>query len=423
MFIVSPILFLLTTAGIIICLRRLNNFQRNCILFTLAQLLILIFASANTEAAPQRYILINIILLSPFAANMLDVTLQKKHGSIFVIIFLFVFLGMNWVKSFYYSPLFADAVKAGKYLKKQFELGLITNSEQICSEFAFRLITGKLSNNYKDITLLSSAHGALAAYSGKPRNFLFNILKLPEIHKITDNQTVRDFNNFNNIYAISSKLKNKRVKKIILENREIIDFIPHNFRLEKIIGKYIIFSINDLKKDHPYDMHNIDREMNLIDKSFSKGVSIKGYRYKAFIFPHMLSILWELNEEFSILKPYKLKITFRNLLDPKKKFERIIKPIFYWYKINSISHSFFVKDNIPLFLPPGMPSGDYSVKISLAGHKPANLKTKVMKNELSKMEIYLSNVTLISSKRDVLADFLSNRNRDWKLLVKTLIVL
>jgi hypothetical protein len=423
MFIISPILFFLITAGTIFRFRNLKNFQRNCVLFTLAQLVILTLTSATTESAPQRYVLINVILLSPFAANMLNNALQKRRCYKFIISILVIFVMINWVKSFYFPTHYDDAVKTGKYLKEQFRLGLITNSEQICSEFAYRFISGKLSNNYKDLILQSSAHGALAAYSGKPGNFMFNILHLPETHKITENQGVKDINNFNNIYTINSKLKKMQVKKIILESRELAGFIPHNFYLEKIIGKYIIFSSNELEKRFPEYKHEIDRKMKMINKSISKKVNIKGYKYEGFIFPHTLSILWELNKEVSIMKPHKLKITFSNLLEPKIKFERILKPIFYWYKIDSISNSFFVRDNIPLYLPPGMPSGDYSVKISFAEHNPANFKTKVLKNGLSQMEIYISNVTLISSRRDVLADFLRSRNRDWKLLVKTLIVL
>jgi hypothetical protein len=69
-----------------------------------------------------------------------------------------------------------------------------------------------------------------------------------------------------------------------------------------------------------------------------------------------------------------------------------------------------------------MPNGDYSLKLSLVKQLPGDFNSQEKEKKLSK-EIVLTHVTLISSKREVLIDFLRNKNHDWKLLAKTLIVL
>ena len=190
MFIVSPLLFICLLAGLAAHYRSLIKIQRNYLWFILAQLALLMSAALfglGTTAAPQRYVLIDVILLTPFAAYGLSHLWQKKYGNLFVILILFLYVGVSLVKSLSFSTQYKDIAKVGQYLKEGFESGFIAPSDQISSELAFRRITGQLLATQQDFLIQTSAHAALAVYSGRPRNFLFNILQTKEKEMLRDN--------------------------------------------------------------------------------------------------------------------------------------------------------------------------------------------------------------------------------------------
>ena len=411
MLIVSPFIFLFSILSLFFTYKKLKSIQRNYLLFILAQLTVLMLASvygAGTKAAPQRYVLINIILLAPFAARMLSFIWFNKFGSIFIVCFLSIYIGINCLKSFCYSPIYKDTIKIGRYLKHNFNA---LPSEQLCSEIAFRSIIGRPLNTEKDFLILSSEHAALEAYSEKPRNFLFNIIKLKKEDVLKSKYSTI------NVSEISAKLEKMHVRKIILQNRELMDWIPSDFHLEKAIGNYGIFSKGYSSHVIPSMITEIEKPMNSVNETMGKGIRLMGYKYGESFFPNNISLYWKLNRNYSNNNTYKFKMTFILLKNPEKRFERIVTPIFHLNKIGKISEPIFVIDNIALFLPPHMQNGGYSLKISLIEQKP-NKEQDCLLNEIK-----LLPVTLIYSKRQVLANILKGNDVDWKLLAKTLLIL
>lgn len=430
MFIVSPSLFLLIILSLIFGYRDFKNIQRTYLFLILSQLAIMIMASiygAGTTAVPQRYVLVNVILLVPFAAHLLSRFQQQKEGCMLVGFILLIFIGVNGYKSFSPPSYYKDTVKVGKYLKKSFKSGMISNLDQISSELAFRRITGNLFVTEKERLMLLSSHAALEVHSGKPKNFLFDVLQLPKnqifqkTHS-TNDDTGADFTSINH-FQTSAKLKEMRVKKIILQNRELMDWIPPEFHLETTINNYAIFSHNFPAQFLSENSLDMDKGMNVIDEPMCKGIRLRAYAYKGGIFPDTLSLLLELDKRYCDDNTYKIKMKFSHLRNPEKKFERIITPIFHWYKIETLSESLLVKDDISLLLPPHMPRGDYCLKIFLIEQAPDNVYSIGKSEDWDDKGITLSPLTLISSKREVLMDFLKNRYVDWGLLAKTLLVL
>lgn len=426
-FIVSPFLSIFILIGLGGYYRSLKKVQKTYIRFILAQLAFLVLATLyglGTTAAPQRYVLISVILLTPFAAHGLSHLWQKKYGVILVISILFIYIGLSFFKSFFYSTQYKDVVKAGKYLKDHFESGFISPSEQMSSELAFRRITGQLLATQQDFINQSSAHAALAVYSGRPRNFLFNILETKEKEMLRDEQSADEDSNTKmislNHSTIASKLKGMQVAKIILRDRELMDWIPHDFHLEKTIGHYAIFSSNLPTPPLPSNETGFNKGMNFLKQNLGKGIVLRGYRYEGSIFPDSLSLLWKLDEKYDPRNTYKMKMRFLSLKNPEKKFVRVISPIFQWYKIDKLSEGILVGDNISLFLPVDMPNGEYSLKISLMEQVPDTIPPK--NDSLSGEELTLGSLTLISSKREVLRDVLRGEGFNWKLLMKTLVI-
>ncbi len=429
MLIISPALFLLIILSLIIGYRSLKNIQRTYLFLILSQLTIMIIASmygAGTTSTPQRYVLINVILLVPFAAHLLSHFWQKKESRMLVGFILLIFIGVNGYKSFSPPSYYKDIVEVGKYLKKSIKSGMISHLDQISSELAFRRITGKLFVTEKERLILLSSHAALEVHSGKPKNFLFDVLQLPEDQILlktnsTTNNTGADFTSKNH-FQTSAKLKEMRVKKIILQNRELMDWIPPDFHLEKIINNYAIFSHNSPTQFLP-ENKPADKGIKFIDKPMAKGIRLVGYKYKGGIFADGLSLLWELEKGHYDTDRYKIILRFTYIREPIRKFERVIRPIFHWYKIGKLTEKVLIKDNISLFLPNSMPNGDYSLRIILID-KFSDGVTYIRKtDDWNDKEITLLPLTLISSKREVLMNFLKNRYVEWKLLAKILLVL
>jgi len=428
LFIVSPFLFVFILIGLIVHYRSLTYIQRTYLWFTLAQFAFMILATLyglGTTAAPQRYVLIHATLLTPFAAYSLSRLWQKEFGKTLVISILFLYIGIGVVKSFFYPSQYRDITKVGKYLKDNFESGILSPSDQISSELAFRRITGALYPTVQDYLIQSSAHAALAVYSGRPRNFLFNILYLKEKEMLKDIPSARGGNDLKGISihrsTLGLNLKEMGVTKIILGDRELIDWIPSDFYLEKTIGNYAIFSYNLPTPPLPSSEPKFNKGMNVLDENLGEGIILRAYGYDGGLLPNSLSLLWKLDKEYDPHRLYKIKLTFLSQKNPEKKFTRMITPLFKWYKIDQLSDSAFVEENIGLFLPPGMPNGEYSLKVSLM-EQCLDPFPKEKKSLLGK-ELTLAALPLISSKRELFRDALRSGGFNWKLLMKTLIVL
>ncbi|MCP4688222.1 MAG: hypothetical protein GY859_09235, partial [Desulfobacterales bacterium] len=82
MILVSPALFLFTLSGLLIRRPLSDRIRGGYCFFILAQLAILMAASiygVGTKAAPQRYVMIHVLLLSPFAGHALSLLWKKKR--------------------------------------------------------------------------------------------------------------------------------------------------------------------------------------------------------------------------------------------------------------------------------------------------------------------------------------------------------
>jgi hypothetical protein len=428
MFVVSPFLLVCILIGLVVCYRSLTKIQRDFLWFVLAQFALMVLATLyglGTTAAPQRYVLISMILLTPFAAHWLSYLWQRKYAKVLVILFLFAYIGIGFVKSLSYPTQYQDIAKVGKYLKENSESGIVSPAEQICSELVFRLISGQLLTRQLDFLIQSSDHAALAAFSGRPRNFLFNILQIREKEMLEDRPSANEDGGSENIplnrSIIASKLKEMQIAKIVLRDRGLMDGIPDNFHLEKTIGKYAIFSSNLDVLPLPSNKPVVNKRMHFLNENLGKGITLSGYRYKGNILPDSLSLLWKLDEKYDAISDYKVKIVFTSLKNPEKKFRIIVSPIFQWYKMDRLSDSASIEDNVPLFLPLDMPNSEYSLKVSLVEQTADTSPFK--KERLSEKELTLAPLLLISSKREALGDVFKGEGLNWKALGKILITL
>ena len=417
MFLISPLLFLITLLSLIFTFKTFTSDQKKYLYFNLSQLLLMVIASVygvGTKAAPQRYVLINVVLLAPFAAFFLSKLWRKKYGKSLLIGIVSVLLLINCFKAFHFSSRYQNTANVGKYLKTCFEQGQIRSEEQICSELAFRVLNKKMNLPEQEYLVLSSEHAALAAYSEKPGNFIFNIVKLRQ--KIIDQTALPlDTGTLSNFFEINQFLTKNQVTRIILKDRELMEMIPPGYVIEKMIGKYAIFSRNRISfSAEEEDVKK--RSYSAVNRTMGTGISLQGYRFEKGWFPDNLTLFWKMNEGFDYKKKYKLNIRFQFIPNPEITFERHITPIFNLKAYDLREQLGLIEDSIPLYLPEKFPNGKYRLKIFFE-----NIKDSKEKIVLS--EIDLPPIFLIYSKREVLKDIISRGRWDLDLLTKTLITL
>jgi len=286
MFLISPPLFLITLLSLFFTFRTFNPIQKKYLYLILSQLFLMMIASvygAGTKAAPQRYVLINVVLLAPFAAFFLSKLWEKKYGKSLLIGVVSVLLLINCFKAFHYPSLYQNTANVGKYLKTCFEQVRIRSEEQICSELTFRVLNKKMNLPEQEYLVLLSEHAALAAYSERPGNFIFNIVKLRQ--KIVD-QTALPLNKspLSNFFEINQFLTKNQVTRIVLKDRELMELIPSGYVIEKMIGKYTVFSRNRISfSTNEKDVKK--RQYTAVNRTMGTAISLQGYRFEKGWFP------------------------------------------------------------------------------------------------------------------------------------------
>ncbi|MFC2171016.1 hypothetical protein ACFLU6_00115 [Acidobacteriota bacterium] len=429
MFIISPLIFLLAWTSILLNFRRLKSTHKIYLCFVLGQLLIIVAASSfgiNTKAAPQRYVMINMLLLAPFAASFLSSLWRKRSWRAAVLAVLCIHLLVCGIKAFFYPLTFRDSIAIGKSLKEGFESGEILDSEQILSDVSLRVITGNPFTNETEYLQLTCAHVAMSVYSAKPRNFVINIQKVgdsdllmnprDQVEQAGDTPDSLDHS------KLESRLRELNIRRIILTNRELTSYVPRDFRLIETVGTYLLFS----KDTHPQSFPERETEemdkIRAINEPLNEKVRLAGYGYRGKVFPDGLILQWKLERDIENIGSYMVKLTFINVEDREKRFNRTAVPVFHWISKGMPGESILVNDVFPLSLPPGLPAGDYSAQISLVDNAHLDTKGNAQIDDTKRI-ITLAPVTLISSKREVLFDFLKGRNRDFILLGKVLLTL
>ncbi|MBI5603280.1 MAG: glycosyltransferase family 39 protein [Deltaproteobacteria bacterium] len=417
MFLISPPLFLITLLSLFFSFKTFNPDQKKYLYLVLSQLLLMMIASVygvGTKAAPQRYVLINVVLLAPFAAFFLSQLWEKKYGKNLLIGMVSILLLINCFKAFHFSSRYQNTANVGKYLKTCFEQGQIRSEEQICSELTFRVLNKKMNLPEQEYLVLSSEHAALAAYSEKPGNFLFNIVK--QRQKIIDQTALPlDTGTLSNLFEINQFLAKNQVTRIVLKDRELMELIPPGYVIEKMIGNYTVFA-RDRISFSAQEEDVKKRQYIAVKRSMGTGISLQGYRFEKGWFPDNLTLFWKMNEGFDFNKKYKLNISFQFIPNPEITFERHITPIFNLKAYAPREQPGIIEDSIPLYLPEKFPNGKYRLKIFFENMKDSKEKTFFE-------EIDLPPIFLIYSKREVLKDIISRGRWDLDLLAKTLITL
>ncbi len=406
MFIASPILFLLTAAGVVALRRHADRAMVRHAVFALAQLAAMSLAGmygAGTKALPQRYVLANVILLTPFAAALLVRWWERGRWRWLAAAVLAAHTAVCGVKAFQSPPLYREIVRAGKAIGASRPAG--TPDARICSELAFRKLAGLRLPAEKDFLILASAHVALMVYAGDPDAVLFDTAILAEKPQLIrpdagPAETSRE--------RMDDLLREHGVGWIVLESREAMALVPPAFRLARMVGSTAVFA-RGVVAAPAFESGNVDAVMRPLDLSAAPGIRLTGAGVSSRLAPRVLSLCWQADPGAAVGREWVLRMSFvkAGRRTAERSFEREVPPVLNWVSSGRVI------DNVPLTLPSGFPPGAYAPTIWLQGADGGAAGERVE----------LPPVAIVSSKREVLVDFLTGRSRDWRLLARTLLSL
>lgn len=419
MFVVSPLLFIIIGLGGLFDLRnhRRNWYYIALVLGELIVMTVIALLGAGTSAAPQRYVMINILLLTPFAAGLLERLWQTKQGLVVALSIIGAVTVMHVTKCFLYSDLFTDTVAVGQRLKRHFDSGKISPDSQICSELIFRRVLGIPVDHHQRFILLSSAHAGLAAYSEHPRNFVLNVLQLTP-RKLYEHSMFVDLSSEGHPSKdeLGRWLIKNRISHIVLRDRGLMGAVPETYRLKEVVGTYAIFGERKLGMADLQERTGSQYRHSAEGRIMGTGVVLQDHRYEGRVFPRSLQLLWRMNADF---KPdrHRIRMRFKKLDDPRVFFERHLTPLLRFCKTPALAQIQTIKDQVPLELDPDMPSGKYVPTLVLQERSDGSGAFQ------DSGKIILPPVTLISSKRGILLNFLKGHDISITLLLKTILVL
>jgi hypothetical protein len=418
LFIVSPILFILIILGFYSYSKRLDPKHHIVLSIIFSQLIFIFFISLlgpGTIASPQRFIMGNVILLVPFAAFFLTLFYnQGKVLKLVVIILSILYCLINTFKSLNFNIQYSDSVKAGSFINKNYNNGNFKNNDIIFTDLAFHYIFKIPFKNNSDYYLTSSEHASLAAYSNNPNNFLFNILKLSkDDYNFIDNQTSSKL--VTDKIKAANYFKKNNITKIIISNRDFIQYIPKNYILTAVIEKYIFFSL--YKRDLSLKIFNSNflNTYNIYDKQLSHSIQFIGVHNSKNIFSKSIYFIWKrLKSSDNSNVIYRLKFDY--IGKPDFNVEKKFTPIYKLYPPNKYLYQNLIIDKLKIVLPSNAPNGEYSVSMLID-----NPKINCNDDDIFYHNINLGTFNYVSSKRDVLLDSLRLKNSDWSIFFITLL--
>lgn len=405
MFISSPILFVLTIAGLVALRRHSDRVVVRQAVFAVVQLASMSLAGmygAGTKALPQRYVLANVILLAPFAAALLVRWWESGRWRWAAAAVLAAHTAICGAKALQPPPLYREVVQAAKSIRASRPVGA-PGDGAICSELAFRKMAGLLLPAEKDFLILASAHVALMVYAGDSDAVLYGTDILAEKPRlIRPDGFVTESRE-----RMGALLSERGVRWIVLESREAMGLVPPGFRLARMIGSTAVFSRREAQAP-VFEAGNADADVKPMDVVAAPGVRLVGAGVSARIAPRVLSLVWQADPQAGRGQEWRLRMSFRrDAGGSAQSFERDLPPVLNWTSGGR------VVDSIPLVLPRGYPPGSYAptIWLQMADGRPAA------------EPIALPPVAIVSSKREVLVDFLTGQTRDWRLLARTVLSL
>ena len=416
MFTISPVLLVLITAGVGWALRQRPRRHWLYLCLVLGQLGVLVLAAlygVGTSAAPQRYVLVNMVLLTPFAAWLAVKAMGTRYGRVCMILLLAFHVLGGVTKAFHYREEYRDTAQVGRYLKAGFESGRIAADAQIATEVTLWLTVGRRVGSVNEFFRATSEHAALEVFSDRPRNFVRNILQVSEADLLSSGTPSDTTLGQDELARLDAALAASGATRVVLRDRRLLEWIPDRYLLEATVGPYAVLAINGTPAAPAVPSPRLPRSAR-VGRALGGGLTLVGYEFRGGLFPGSVLLHWNWRQEARErqVPEVRLSLTFQG--DPAKVLTVSADPMLARRRPADMAATTTIADEVSFRLPLGMPNGNYSVTLEVIDHATDTMATR--------QSIGIGTVTLVSSKRDALRDMITGGDIDWLLLAKVLLV-
>lgn len=409
LFIVSPLLFALSAAGVLAGWRRRGRAAWLVLAVAGVQFAALLAASAygaGTKAFPQRYVLADVLLLVPFAAGLLARGAASRRARPAVAAFLVLYTAVHGARLFRFPTRYRDVAAAGRFVAR----GRATPGP-VCSELGFRKLLGERLDAETDFLVLASSHVALMVTCGAPEAVLFGAGLVQADEKAAwlapgpAGGTVDG-------PALDARLRAHGVTTLVLERRESMARVPARYRLAELRDGAAVFETD--ARAGPRPRLSTAARIRPLRAEVLPGLALAGAGTTRGPFPDVLALAWRVDPGAARPAGLRLRLRFRPAGRPDRAFEREVPSVLAWIGPDAATAEGLVPDPVGLSLPAGFPPGRYRVGLSVAadgGPAPGSAP------------IDLGEVTLLGTKREALVAALRGRLRDPALLAHLLLSL
>ncbi len=382
----------------------------------IAFLALLFMSGMGTTAAPQRYGLVPLVLLTPLAGILLSAGLRGGHvKKIGAVLFLLAYSVVQIVKVYDFPVTYQDATAAGSYLKLSGEASPDTKFRRIATEFELRMLVGTMPYNDRNYAVLSAEHRALAASSERPGDFLTNPL---QIYKRGPNPGAdrRSLNDLSNSGELQRALEKNLIDTVVVRDRQLMGLLPPAYKLHKTFGRYSILSLHGENASAT----NVQEAITKQGAYLAPGIKLIRPNYIGSLFPVTLAFQWSLDTPVDTICPYRIHLKATHEVSSADSVISHYRPIFCWYGDTELNAGKVIEERLPLDLPKGFTAGNYNISIALVPVKNGDTTLMPDTHELVSWH-ELPDVQLVHTKRSAIMGYVSDRKTDFLLLLRVLL--
>lgn len=401
LFLTSPPLALLLAIAI---LRRGFPWMRDAsirryLLFVLGGFVMLILASmggTGTNSTPQRYTVVTLFLLAPFAAEPLvwmmthQTTWVSRTGKGLAGLLLVLFVSGG----FRYPTSFTDEAELGRFLREAREQGVLDAEDLVYTDRALRILNKRGHEDRLSYDLELVDDWAIRTLSNFPKGFA---LSLKEDCSLSQEEQEE---------LIERRFSEVSPRVILARSDWSVQNMPQGYRFTGTSGGYLLFTKESI--EWPSQGKNSKNRWFEANRTLGENLTLESYSWDPDSLPKYITLRWRVDGS---ARPHsKVSVNFVNENDPTKSFTLSVEPFYGAYPISEWTISERVSHRILFPGPSQIAGGRYRIRISLLSDSQSGNAVQ------DAAVVETKPVWIIPSKREALKAFLSGDSRDIRLL-------
>jgi len=276
---VSPVLSLLLLPAAWQAGRRGDRSVRSFLGFATLAIVGLVLANvagAGTEAIPQRYGVVVLVLGVPLVAGCL-VRIAAGPWRWVMAVGAVLFVAGNIVLTFQVPTAHVEAVQVGRLLREAFERGALPPSVRVASEWSLQDALDRVGDLAPLQTLFWDESAAIRVFSNHPERFLGTDLDDPRLRPSRRSASLKTL------------LVSENIRVLVLRSPELLQELPPGFAPLGIVGGAILVADAGLREALPaLPPATVERPIRII----ADRLAILDVRWEPPARPQTIQVIW-----------------------------------------------------------------------------------------------------------------------------------